>query len=122
MYEQDYIMRKISNIIKFLKTIIFGEDSSNYELSKNQENKQSDNLHKILIELIAFGKVNEAENLLFENFDSKDNRQVLLALDFYERLNKLDDDFLQQNNFSKEEIEDGLKEIARKVGIPIYKP
>lgn len=93
MYEQDYIMRKISNIIKFLKTIIFGEDSSNYELSKNQENKQSDNLHKILIELIAFGKVNEAENLLFENFDSKDNRQVLLALDFYERLNKLDDDF-----------------------------
>lgn len=122
MYEQDYIMRKISNIIKFLKTIIFGEDSSNYELSKNQENKQSDNLHKILIEFIAFGKVNEAENLLFENFDSKDNRQVLLALDFYERLNKLDDDFLQQNNFSKEEIEDGLKEIARKVGIPIYKP
>lgn len=122
MYEQDYIMRKISNIIKFLKTIIFGEDSSNYELSKNQENEQSDNLHKILIELIAFGKVNEAENLLFENFDSKDNRQVLLALDFYERLNKLDDDFLQQNNFSREEIEDGLKEIARKVGIPIYKP
>lgn len=122
MYEQDYIMRKISNIIKFLKTIIFGEDSSNYELSKNQENKQSDKLHKILIELIAFGKVNEAENLLFENFDSKDNRQVLLALDFYERLNKLDDDFLQQNNFSREEIEDGLKEIARKVGIPIYKP
>lgn len=122
MYEQDYIMRKISNIIKFLKTIIFGEDSSNYELSKNQENEQSDNLHKILIELIAFGKVNEAENLLFENFDSKDNRQVLLALDFYERLNKLDDDFLQQNNFSREEIENGLKEIARKIGIPIYKP
>lgn len=42
---------------------------------------------------------------------------MMVAIDFYQRLNDLDDTFLQDNNFSRVEIEEGLKDIARKYGI-----
>lgn len=117
MYEQDYIMRMIQSFIKFLSIIIFGKDTFTYELSENDEDVQNDNLHKKLISLISLGKINEAENVLFDKFDPKDNRQIILAIDFYQRLNDLDDVFLKDNNFSREEIEQGLKDIAKKYGI-----
>lgn len=42
---------------------------------------------------------------------------ILLTLDFYDRLNGLSDEFLENNNFSRKEIEMGLKEIAQRFGI-----
>lgn len=121
MYEQDYIMRIISNLIKFLSKIIFGKDIAIYELSEDEKHKQSDNLHKELLALLSEEKINEAENLLFEKFNPKDKRQMMVAIDFYQRLNNLDDEFLQGNNFSRKEIEEGLKDIANKAGIVTYK-
>ncbi len=66
------------------------------------------------------GKINEAENLLFENLDTDNKRYMELALDFYERLNNFEDDFLEENNFSREEIEEGLKEIFKKFKVPNF--
>lgn len=121
MYEQDYIMRITSNLIKFLSKIIFGKDIAIYKLSEDEKYKQSDNLHKELLVLLSEEKINEAENLLFEKFNPEDNRQMMVAIDFYQRLNNLDDEFLQGNNFSRKEIEEGLKNIANKAGIVTYK-
>lgn len=42
-----------------------------------------------------------------------------ITLDFYKRLNNLDDKFLEKNNFSRVEIEQGLKDIAKEFGISI---
>lgn len=120
MYEQDYIMRMVQSFIKFLSIIVFGKDTFTYELSENDEDVQNDNLHKKLISLISLGKINEAENILFDKFDPKDNRQMMLAIDFYQRLNDLDDAFLKDNNFSREEIEEGLKAMAKKYGIVTF--
>lgn len=117
MYEQDYIMRIIQNFIKFLSIIIFGKDTFTYELYEDEENEQNDILHKKLVELISQGEINEAENILFEKFNPKNKRQMMVAIDFYQRLNDLDDTFLQDNNFSRVEIEEGLKDIAKKYGI-----
>lgn len=121
MYEQDYIMRTISNLIKVLSKIIFGKDRAIYELSEDERYKQSDKLHKELLLLLSEEKINEAENLIFEELNPKDNRQMMVAIDFYQRLNNLDDEFLQQNNFSRKEIEEGLKDIAKRAGILTYK-
>lgn len=120
-YQQDYIMQMINNLIKFLAKIIFGKDIATYELSENEEYGQSDDLHKELLVLLSEGKMNEAENLLFEKINPKDNRQMMVAIDFYQRLNDLDDEFLEKNNFSRKEIEEGLEDIAKKVGISTYK-
>ena len=121
MYQQDYLMKMINNLIKFLAKIFFDKNTSTYELSENEEYGGSDDLHKELLVLISGGKINEAENLLFEKINPKDNRHMMVAIDFYQRLNKFDNEFLEENNFSRKEIEEGLRDIAKKAGIVTYK-
>ena len=121
MYEQDYIMRSITNLIRFLSKIFYGKDIAVYELTENEEYIQSDSLHKSLLALLSSGKINEAENLLFDKFNFNNNRQMMVAIDFYKRLNMLDDETLKENNFSRKEIEEGLRDIAKRSGIQIYK-
>ena len=120
MYEQDYIMRIVSNLIKFLSKIIFGKSNATYELLEDDSFNEIDELHKKLLDLISEKKINEAESLLFDQFEPNNNRQMMLAIDFYQRLNKLDDEILRENNFSRKEIEEGLRDIANKAGIIIY--
>lgn len=119
-YEYDYIMRVIGNTIRFLAKIVFGKETATYELSVDEQFKESDELHKELLGLLLKGKINEAENLLFEKFNPDDNRQMMVAVDFYQRLNNSDDKFLQDNNFSRQEIQEGLKDIANKAGIVFF--
>lgn len=120
MYQQDYIMRLIKEMINFLAKIylhIEDKDEVYYDLLYENKNSQTDYLHKELLKLIQLGKINEAENLLFEKLDKSNKKHIELALDFYNRLNNLDNDFLKKNNFSREEIADGLKDIAKEFGL-----
>lgn len=121
MFEQDYMMRMIKNWGSFLAKVILNKDSVIYELPDKENHTQTDYLHKQLLNLINQGKINEAENLLYEELDCKNKRYAELALDFYERLNNLDDEFLEKYNFPKEKIGLGLKAIAKEFGISIYK-
>ena len=117
MYQQDYIMRMVTNLVRFLSKIIFNKEIPVYEISQKEEYSQSDDLHKNLLALLSEGKLNEAEDMLFEDFNPRVNRDLKLALDFYNRLNNLDDDYLEENNFSREEIGDGLRDMAKIAGI-----
>lgn len=119
MFEQDYVLRMIKSAIKFLARVFLKKDSAVYEYQAEQKSTKTDYLHKQLIGMIEHGKINEAENLLFEKIDNKDKKYMELALDFYDRLNNLDDEFLEKNNFPRQEIEQGLKAIAKEFGIPI---
>ena len=121
MFEQDYVMRMIKDLVKFFAKVLLNKETITYELSDNEKYAQSDDLHKELLSLVMIGKINEAENLLFERLDSKDMKYMELALDFYQRFNNLDDEFLEKNNFSREEIEEGLRGIAKQFGISMYK-
>ncbi len=117
IYEQDYLMRSIAQLIRFLAKIVFGKDTVTYALSEDEVHEDSDNLHKTLVALLSDGKINEAENLLFDQFKGEDNRHMMVAIDFYRRLNDFSDDFLLEHDFSRKEIEEGLREIARTAGI-----
>lgn len=120
MYEQDYIMRMINNLVRVLSKVIFNRDVPVYEISHEGEYEQSDDLHKNLLALLSAGKINEAEDMLFEDFNPRNKKHLMLALDFYRRLNDLDDEYLKENNFSREEIEEGLRDIAEIAGIETY--
>lgn len=112
-------MKIIKNLVTFLAKIFFGKDVISYEISGNEEDKESDDLHKELVSLIDLGKINEAENLLFKNIKTDNKRYMELSIDFYQRLNNFDNEFLERNNFSRLEIEDGLKEVAIKFGMSL---
>lgn len=90
-----------------------------YELPSEKNYTQTDYLHKQLLSLITQGKINEAENLLFEKLDCKNKKYMKLTLDFYQRLNDFDDEFLEEHNFPRKEIEQGVKDIAKEFGISI---
>lgn len=121
MFEQDYVMRMIKDSIRFLAKIFLNKDAVTYQLPDEEEYTQIDYLHKQLLSLIYQGKINEAENLLFSELDSTNKKYMELALDFYGRLNSFDREFLDNNNFCREEIEQGLKEIAKEFGMPNYR-
>lgn len=119
MFEKDYVMRMIKELVRFLAKTLLNKETVVYELPEEEKFTHTDYLHKQLLILIGQGKINEAENLLFEELDIKNKRHIELALDFYERLNNLDEGFLEKANFTREEIEEGIKSIAKEFGIEL---
>jgi hypothetical protein len=111
MYEQDWIMRQIKLMTAAIAKIVFGKDVAMYEMQDEAGQTETDKLHLYLLRLIDEGKINEAEDLLFESLSSTDNDSLLLAVDFYQRLNALGNDELKLGNFSRQEIYDGLREV-----------
>ena len=70
-----------------------------------------------LLEMAEEGKINEAENKLYELMDGKDMTKLHLALLFYEHLLDLPEEFLTEHGFSREEILDGVKNAAEIYGV-----
>lgn len=104
---------------RFLAKALLDKEKVEFELKVEESQSQLARLANRLSDLIGKGELNEAENLLYEFLDPENKNYIELALDFYGTLNNLDDEFLEKNNFSREEIELGLKTIAGKFGVPL---
>ena len=65
MFEQDYIMRLIKEMVRTLLKLLFhiDTDSQTEELLKEREEKETLNA---LLELVDGGEINEAENRLYD--------------------------------------------------------
>ena len=57
------------------------------------------------------------ENELYEGMVEDDVDYLELALTFYLYLNDMDGDFLDNNGYSREEVLDGMKELASDWGV-----
>mgnify|MGYP001294639427 FL=1 len=88
MFEQDYIMRMIRDLIRFIAKTFLNKETTVYELPIEEYYTETDYIHKELLILLSQGKINEAENMLFDQLEINNKRYMELALDFYERLNK----------------------------------
>ncbi len=66
-----------------------------------------------MISLISQLKLNEAEDNLFEKVNNNDLIYMKVAIDFYDRLNKLSDEELEKANFTREEIKLGIEDILK---------
>ena len=115
MVEQDYITRTISgNIRTILKLVSHIE--VNQEDDIKLENEEAAQKYIRLIDLINVGKINEAENILIEELDYSDIKQFEMALKFYSYLNEIDQDFLEECNYTKKEIVEGIKDMSKLYG------
>ena len=115
--EQDYLMRSVKDIAKVIAKIVLGKSDINYELPAVENYTGEDFLYKRLFELLAEGKINEAENLLFEELDGMNKRKLDIALAFYMKLSEYDNIYLEEHDYTREEINQGLEDVARKYGI-----
>ena len=119
MFEEDWFMRQIKTMAAAIAKVIFGKDTVVYEIQNPANQTETDILYGNLVRLINDGKINEAEDLLFQSLDPNNQDMLLLAVDFYQRLNALGDPALQACGFSRQEILDGMQEVQRIYGLEL---
>lgn len=116
MFEQDYIMRQIQQILKVLVKVLFNIDDKSPSLALIQDIETKETVGDLLRK-IDDGNINEAENQLSEMTDNTTMNNLLAGIIFYSYLNEKDDDYLESHDFSREEVEDGIKYLLSKYGL-----
>lgn len=116
MFEQDYVMRLIKEMVRAILKLLFNIDTElpTVELLENKEEKET---LENLFDMIDDGKINEAENRLYDLTSDTDMNSLEIALLFYSYLNDKTDDFLEENDFSRDEIKLGLENVTDSFGL-----
>ena len=112
--EKDYIMRMIKEMVRVLFSLMFGKKYVSVEL-ENKYEVSGKNL-KDFLHMIDSGKINEAENILLDSIDYTDRNEVMAAALFYQYLSEKDSEFLKNNNYTKEEVMSGFKQLLMQSG------
>ena len=115
--DKDYILRMINDLVKSIAFIVLGKNDIEYELPEKDEYSSVDFLYVKLLELVNQGKINEAEDILFDEINTSDMRQFEMAMSFYLYLNDFDDDYLESNDYSRDEIKEGIKSICKEYDV-----
>ena len=116
MYEQDYIMRLIKEMLRTILKLLFNIDteSPSSELLEDAEEKQT---LESLLDMIDEGRINEAENSLYDSIENLDKSGLEIALLFYSYLNDKTDEFLEEHDFNRDEVKQGLEDITSRYGV-----
>ena len=116
MFEQDYIMRLVHEIARVLAKILFNINSETVLEELESRIEETDILEKLL-DMVDIGKINEAENELYDLLDQGTSNCIETAILFYSYLNDKSDEFLKENDYSREEVKEGMEGIAERVGL-----
>lgn len=113
MYQQDYLMREIAFFINSIIKILF-KRSTDMSFTKiialNEQKNELSQLYYEILSLIDNKNYCEAENILFKHAENRSNDILELGLEFYNHINSIDEKTLLENNFSHEEIKQGVKD------------
>lgn len=115
MYEQDYFMRMIHEMVRMLIKLLTGKDTERYDQVEFKEEQAREDYER-LIGLADGGDICGAENELVENSDIGNPDDLRKAVFFYRHLNGMSDEFLEAHDFSREEIAQGLRYMADMYG------
>ena len=114
--EKDYIMRMIKEMVRVLFSLAFGKKYVSVELEKENKYDVSGKNLKIFLNMIDLGQINEAENILLDSIDYTNKNEVMAVALFYQYLSEKDNQFLENNNYTKEEVLSGFKQLLMKSG------
>ena len=114
--EKDYIMRMIKEMVRVLFSLMFGKKYVSVELEKENKYEVSGKNLKSFLDMIDSGQINEAENILLDSIDYTDRNEVMAATLFYQYLSEKDSEFLINNNYTKEEVLSGFKQLLVQSG------
>ena len=116
--EKDYIMWIIKEMVRVLFSLLFGRRYSAVENENVNKFEVEGKTLDDLLDMADSGKINEAENILLDGLDYGNKENVAVAALFYQHLSEMDESFLSENNYSKEEILDGMKNLVYEAGYP----
>ena len=116
IYEKDWFMMQIKMMVQVVANLFLGKDTEPYKIEDEEHLTEADALYRDLKALTVTGKINEAENLLFDSIVPGREDILEVALDFYASLNLLTDEELEAADFSREEIKSGLEDAIEACG------
>lgn len=114
--EKDYIMRMIKEMVRVLFSLAFGKKYVSVELEKENKYEVSGKNLNNFLNMIDLGQINEAENILLDSIDYTNKNEVMAVALFYQYLSEKDNQFLENNNYTKEEVLSGFKQLLMKSG------
>ena len=112
-------MNQLYQFTALLAKALFKKDSPIVPDNAFPETSEPGIVLKRLRQLAEEGKVNTAENLLFDSFDKKKPYFIAIGLDFYARISEFTDEALRESDFSREEIQEGIGDMLKFYGIKI---
>ena len=114
--EKDYIMRMIKEMVSVLFSILLGKQYVSVDEERKNGYEVSGTDLNDLLDMIDNGQINEAENLILDDIYYSDKKGLAAALLFYQYLSEKKKDFLQDHDYSDEEILEGAKQVLKKAG------
>ncbi len=120
-YHQDWLMRQIEAISATLAYMLTGKKPSKQVSDALVFAAGSGNtLAAKLRELVQQHRICEGEDLLFAAMEENDPEAAEAAVQFYADANTLSDGELEQANFSRTEIKEGLEAVCAHYGLNIF--
>ena len=118
MLKQDYLERQIEALGSALARMLLGRDALRYEAPAGALATPEGDLQARLLARLAAGDACGAEDALFDAATQPpDAGWLAVALDFYDRLNAWSDEALLAAGFPREEILQGLQDVAAAMGL-----
>ena len=113
----DYLMRQIEDMARLCSEVLFAKHTEPLPVFDEPGNVTENGvLYGRLRMLCSGGRVNEAENLLFDRLDAPGGEALLpAAVQFYKDIQNWEDAALEQAGFSRAEIRDGLAEVQARL-------
>ncbi len=121
-YEKDYIMRRIHGMAAVLARLLLGKQMEEGAEIASVLSRKGREKNKTLLKMVDEGRINEAEEALFSLLETaswEDREKAALILCFYDHVNGKDDEFLEEADFSREEIIEGLEDALKAVNMEI---
>ncbi len=121
-FENDYIMRVIRDMVRFVSTIVLGRTDLMVDIDTVNRAEvgtvpPATLMYADMLRLLEQGDINGAEDMLYEQLDTSDTDYLEAGLAFYHRLTELGDDVLEASDYSREEILDGVRDLSEMYGV-----
>ncbi len=113
MVSEDYATRSIRDMARTLTRMVLNEEEPCREFPEGSGEADG---YRHLTALADAGEINEAENRLLESADPESPDYFRLAMAFYLHLNEMQEDFLDDHDYSKEEVAEGIRSLGEDFG------
>lgn len=132
-FENNGLKNSIAGTLRLVGILMSGAWNDKYKQPKFVENAVQEGFYQRLLQRIDRGEINEAENELLAYMDEekgvpkevlKDNGTINntilnMGLSVYGYINEKEDVFLEQNNYCRQEIEEGIRGLLMRFGVSI---
>ncbi len=118
LIQQDWLMRQIEMMISTILRLAGIELSQ--EAALPEEHRQSGSeWEEEVARLLEHGRLGKAEDLLFEHLEPGNREALAAALRFYRQANALTDAELEAQDFTREELLEGLEQAVKQYGLSL---